>query len=90
MPRELKSTSNHPFVESFQPAESATTFQIDVLRMHDILDRRVPTQRYFVAFDSKNIHSSSRDDGDRQLSVIDTDQLDAFLGQDDARPWALV
>ena len=79
VPGKLQPAANHPLVKAFEPAEAAATFQIDILRMHDVFDRRVPAEFRVSTLDAENAHASSRNDGDGQLSVVNSNQLDAFL-----------
>src|SRR5262249_47244580 len=79
MTGELESASHHPFVEPFQPSETSATLQIHELRMHNLLHRRVPTQRHVSHLDAKHAHPARRDHGELEFSVVDDDKIDTFL-----------
>ena len=72
--------TNHHFVETFQPAKSVSTFQIDIGRIHHLFDRRIPPHSGTKAFDMQQIHPTRRAEGNCQtIFAADNNYLAAFL-----------
>ena len=76
---ELQPAADQPLVEAFEPAQAAPALQVDELGMHHLLDRRIPAQPQVARAHLEDAHAPRRDQRDRQLAVVDRDQLDPFL-----------
>ena len=46
--RRTRAAPRHPFVEPFNPAETAAALEVDEFRMHHLLDRRIPAQPHIA------------------------------------------
>ena len=69
-----------PLVEPLQPAPAAAALQVDVVRVHHVLDRRIPAQDPLaVQGHHLDPHAPRRDQGDLDLAVVDPDQVDPVL-----------
>ncbi len=40
----FQAAADHPFVETFQPAQTLPAFEVDVFRVNQPLDRRIPAE----------------------------------------------
>src|SRR5262245_66372306 len=79
MPRPFQPATDHPFVEAFEPAQTAATLQIDELRMDDLFDRRIPAETDVAHLDLRHAHPARRNHDETQASVVDADHVNAFL-----------
>ena len=70
MPGKLQAAARHPFVEALNPAEAAAAFEVHKLRMHDFLDRRIPTQPHITKIDIENSHATRGNYTEAQIAVI--------------------
>ena len=71
--------TGQPLVESFEPAEATTGFEIDVLRVHDLADRGIPAKSKVAHRGAQDPHSTSGHNRHRHSTVVDDDHVDAFL-----------
>jgi hypothetical protein len=75
----LEAAAHQHLVEAVQPAEPAAAVELDVGGVDDLLDRRDPAEGDVATAGAKHVHSPRRDHRDGHPTVVDLDQLDAFL-----------
>jgi hypothetical protein len=54
--------TDHPLVEPFEPAQAAAALQIDELRVHNLFDRRIPSETDVAHLDLRHAHPARRRD----------------------------
>ena len=72
-------TTNHPLIETLEPAEAAAALQVDEPRMDDFFDRRIPAQRDVVQCNGQHAHPASRTNRELQPPIIDNNYVHALL-----------
>ena len=75
----LEAAPRHPFVEPFNPAETAAALEVDEFRMHHLLDRRIPAQPHIAKVYIEDAHAARGDHSKAQSAVVHLDNLHPLL-----------
>ena len=79
MPSERESATHHPLVEPVQPTQPATVVEVDVARMHHLLDWRIPAKPHVAHRHIEDAHPSGRDHSKLEFAIVDLDQANPLL-----------
>lgn len=76
----LIATAHHHLVETIQPAETVAALKIDICRINDLFNGRIPPQSGTKAFYMQKVHPAGRAQGNCQaVFTADYDDFAAFL-----------